>query len=123
MNPMPPSVTHPKRRSSAHRTGRRAEHDAAVAASRTTPTRRAPMLMGPGVGYPDSAGRSSGCARLDARTLQVDHGRLVEVRRLDREADRAREPLAPLDELLLRRLGRLLAVPEDDRLGAPVLAV
>src|SRR5438093_13599334 len=59
----------------------------------------------------------------DAGALELDHRRLVQIRGLDGDADLGGHLGAALDERLLRGLRRLLALPEDDRLGPAVLLV
>src|SRR5205814_3164432 len=60
---------------------------------------------------------------LDARAREFDHRRLVQLRGLDTYADLRCHLGAALDQSLLSRLCRFLAVPEDDRLGAVVVLV
>src|SRR5256885_3836984 len=72
---------------------------------------------------PPAATRAAASRLSDARALEIDHRRLVEVRRLDGDADLRRHLSAALDQRLLGRLRRLAASPEDDRLGTAVLLV
>src|SRR2546423_7187696 len=72
---------------------------------------------------PPAATRAAASRLSDARALEIDHRRLVEVRRLDGDADLRRHLRAALDQRLLGRLRRLAAPPEDDRLGTAVLLV
>src|SRR5919198_3529890 len=60
---------------------------------------------------------------LDASRLQLDDRGLVEIRRLDSQADPAGQLATAFHELLLGGLRRLLALPQQDRLGASVLSV
>src|SRR5207244_9285899 len=106
----------------------------AVAAEQQTSTAATTRAMRrPAVGEPPSrfdpstgagARRFPGESRvLDARSFELDDGHLVEIRRLDGEADRGGQLLPPLDELLLGFLRGLLALPQQDRPGSPVRRV
>src|SRR6266700_4506529 len=74
-------------------------------------------------GRPPAATRAAASRLSDARALEVDHRRFVEVRRLDGDADLRRHLRAALDQRLLGGLRHLAAFPEDDRLGTAVLLV
>src|SRR5439155_5284364 len=94
----------------------------AIAYSRNASLGSSSVACSPG-GRPPAATRTAASRLSDARALEVDHRRFVEVRRLDGDADLRRHLRAPLDERLLGRLRRLAALPEDDRLGTAVLLV
>src|SRR5262249_941243 len=61
--------------------------------------------------------------KLGPDRLELDDRRLVQICRLDCEADLARDPLPPLHELLLRGFRGFHALPQEKTLGAAILLV